>query len=176
MLTLNDSIEKDILALLLHTQQNRLQRHKIKQQLKPQYEGLGKKYAEGSFDPVLQRKLNRLCALGILRKKYEARSAFYFIVDKAKDEVKLSVEKHETKKKIDQMTSHEFQKINSVLEAAFTALRKRKLMEIPSERKLTLEGLDREVFKEVKKEEMRPKLTVGNLYSEKKKVQNKKGS
>ena len=115
MLALNDPIEKDVLTVLLNAPQNRLQRCKIKQKLEPKYEGLGKKYAKGSFDPVLQRRLDRLCSLDVLKKEYVERSAFYFITDEAKDEVKLLVEKQEIKKAVDQMTPEEIQELKDEL-------------------------------------------------------------
>ena len=107
MLTLNDPLELDILTVLLNALQTRLQRKEMRDQLFPKYEG--KPYGKDTFDVVLQRKLDRLCSLGILRKEYVARSAFYFIMEEMRDEVKLLVEKQEIKKKIDQMTPQKIQ-------------------------------------------------------------------
>jgi len=84
MLTLNDPIEKDVLKAVFDASQMRLQRFKIRDQLHSKYE---KKYAEGSFDVVLQRRLNSLCTRGLLQKEYVEREAFYFIPNEAKSTV-----------------------------------------------------------------------------------------
>ncbi len=82
MLTLNDPIEIDILSVLLNAPQMRMRRNEIKNELIPKYQG---KYAEGSFDVILQRRLNKLS--WILEQDYVARSSFYSIRKKMKERV-----------------------------------------------------------------------------------------
>lgn len=113
MLTLNNELEKDILAVLLHVPNARLQRKQIRDQLSSRY---AKKYAKGSFDVVLQRRLDHLGRLGVLKVEYVERSAFYFIVDKMKDEVKLLLEKEDFKTEIDQMAPQFFQELKKFLD------------------------------------------------------------
>ena len=48
--------------------------------------------------------------------EYVERSAFYFIVDEAKDEVKLLLEKQEIKTKKDQMTPQKIQQFTKFLD------------------------------------------------------------
>lgn len=90
MLTLNDPIEIDILSVLLNAPQMRMRRNEIKNQLVPKYQG---KYAEGSFDVVLQRRLDKLS--WILEKDYVARSSFYSIRKKMKERVENLIKKQE---------------------------------------------------------------------------------
>lgn len=107
MLRVNDELERDILVVLLNVSKNRLQRKEIRDQLKPKY--VPNFYGKGSFDVVLQRKLDRLCISRLLDKEYDARASFYYIPNKAKDKIKFLLEKQEIKKKIDQMTPQEIQ-------------------------------------------------------------------
>jgi len=114
MLTLNDPIEKDVLKAVFDASQMRLQRFKIRDQLRSKYE---KQYAEGSFDVVLQRRLDSLCARDLLKKVYVERRAFYFIPNNAKDKIKLLMEKREIKKKIDQIPPEFLQELNRFLDS-----------------------------------------------------------
>lgn len=82
MLTLNNPLEKDVLKAVFNASKMRLQRNKIRDNLHKKYE----KYAEGSFDVVLQRRLNNLCTQGLLQREYIERKAFYFIPSDAKSE------------------------------------------------------------------------------------------
>jgi len=81
MLTLNDPLEKDVLKVVFNASEMRLQRCKIRDQLRSKYEN---NYAEGSFNVVLQRRLNRLCVCGLLQKEYVELEAFYFIPNEAR--------------------------------------------------------------------------------------------
>lgn len=101
MLTLNGPIEKEVLTVLFNVQ-DRLQRCEIRDRLLPKYEGVGKKYAKGSFDVVLQRTLDRLRAKKLIEKDYVERDAFYFIPDKAKNTVETLLLKDEVKEKVNQ--------------------------------------------------------------------------
>jgi len=107
MLTLNDPIGIDILTVVLKAPQMRIQRYKVRDQLFPKYED--KPYVKDTFDVVLQRRLDKLCSLGVLKKDYVERSAFYSIPNEMRDEVNLLVEKQGLKEKIDQMTPQKIQ-------------------------------------------------------------------
>lgn len=90
MLTLNDPIELDVLTVLFNTPEMRMQRYKIRDQLFPKYR---KEYSEGSFDVVLQRRLDRLAP--ILEKEYVSRASFYSIRKKMKKKVEKMIKEKE---------------------------------------------------------------------------------
>jgi len=107
MLALNDPIMIDILSVLL---QGRLRRCKIRDKLLQKYES---RYARGSFDVVLQRRLDKLS--WIIKKEYVERAAFYSIREEMKAEVELLVKKQETKEKIEQMTPQQYEEFMKFL-------------------------------------------------------------
>lgn len=86
MLTLNDPIELDVLVVLFNSHEMRMQRNKIRDQLFQKY---GKEYSEGSFDVVLQRRLDRLAS--ILERDYVSRASFYSIRKKMKKKVERRI-------------------------------------------------------------------------------------
>jgi len=91
MLTIND-LERDILNAVLEAPQMRLQRFGIRDQLRSKYEkpyagGNPRAYAKGSFDVVLQRRLDSLSALGFLKREYIDRKSFYFIPNRMKSQI-----------------------------------------------------------------------------------------
>jgi hypothetical protein len=90
VLTLNDDIVTDILTVLFHAPQMHMQRNKIRDQLFPTCQ---KQYVEGSFDVVLQRRLDKLSRF--VEKEYVKRSAMYSIRKETKDEVEKLLKEHD---------------------------------------------------------------------------------
>lgn len=135
-----------------------MQRHKIRDQLLPKYEG--KPYSKDTFDVILQRRLDKLST--IVDKEYVARSAFYSIRKEMKDQVKILLEKHEIKTKIDQMTPQEIYAWK-MFGAAFELLVQRKVMDALNEGRqhITSDELI-QLFRDVMRQYRAPK--VGNLY------------
>lgn len=130
-----------------------------------------------SKQTLLNCKTN-LEAEGKLCKKLseETKRPVYFIPENIRPEIEFLIHKREIKKEIDQMTPEEIQKLitklketEKMLDAAFSVLFQRKVDEALNEGReyVTLTEI-RQVFEEVMREKMRPK--VGNLHGKREKA------
>ena len=89
-----DDIEIDVLSTLTQNPNHRLQRCNIRNNLTEKY----KKYAEDSFNNILQRKLSHLCSAGLLKKDDVGHQQVYYHIPKEKQqEVNQRLDKEELK-------------------------------------------------------------------------------
>lgn len=113
-----DRIELDILTVIINAPEKRMQRRAIRDLLYSKYEK-ETGYSKDTFEVTLQRKLNRLCTSGYLKKdNIGHQRVFYHIPKRAQKEIMKHLDKQQAYRIFDQiwnkLTSQQQKELNAI--------------------------------------------------------------